>query len=208
MHADRNHFPISEVQAAVNRAHANGAERPAKDSPQMAIERAATNGEPVYQNPYLALPAPKKKPAKRTKEEIQTLLSTPPPWSAEIKEAVAAEFRRIGWPPPDMRVYEGPAMKHVLRKLVPEPKALKGIKKQCIEAFGMQCFYCEKLLTRDDLTFDHQIPLSKDGPHAFTNIVPSCGDCNREKSAQMPTQTELELAYMLRRKYRDRAPTA
>ena len=45
------------------------------------------------------------------------------------------------------------------------------------------CYYCGKKITsKDDLTVDHVVPVSKGGENAKDNFVISCKACNREKS--------------------------
>ena len=44
------------------------------------------------------------------------------------------------------------------------------------------CAYCGKQITNpDDLTQDHQLPLSRGGQTKASNLVPACIHCNREK---------------------------
>jgi 5-methylcytosine-specific restriction endonuclease McrA len=44
--------------------------------------------------------------------------------------------------------------------------------------FGNCCAYCG---SAEPLQVDHFIPISKDGPHLLTNIVPACHACNSGK---------------------------
>ncbi len=44
-----------------------------------------------------------------------------------------------------------------------------------------QCFYCGKRLAFHLATVDHVKPLSKGGYDRMSNVVISCGDCNRAK---------------------------
>lgn len=50
------------------------------------------------------------------------------------------------------------------------------------------CFYCGKPLKRDQMHFDHYIPLSKGGEHVASNIKPACGPCNMSKHDKMPQE--------------------
>lgn len=52
--------------------------------------------------------------------------------------------------------------------------------KQTKENFNNQCAYCGKQLK--NLTQDHFIPLSKDGPYTADNIIPACRSCNTSKN--------------------------
>jgi len=46
------------------------------------------------------------------------------------------------------------------------------------EYFGFRCAYCGQ---EADLTMDHVVPISKEGPHTQSNIVPACQSCNSSK---------------------------
>lgn len=43
------------------------------------------------------------------------------------------------------------------------------------------CYYCNKRLTKDEVTMDHILPLSKGGKSTKGNIVISCKECNNLK---------------------------
>lgn len=45
------------------------------------------------------------------------------------------------------------------------------------------CYYCGQLLTDDNFTIDHLIPLSRGGKHKMKNLKPCCMSCNREKGS-------------------------
>lgn len=52
-----------------------------------------------------------------------------------------------------------------------------------------KCFYCHVEVKRGiNLHLDHKIPLSRDGEHVITNLVPSCKTCNLKKG----TKTDFE----------------
>lgn len=44
------------------------------------------------------------------------------------------------------------------------------------------CQYCGCTRERKDMNIDHVIPLSKDGPNDWTNVVLSCVSCNTRKA--------------------------
>jgi len=50
----------------------------------------------------------------------------------------------------------------------------------------VKCHYCEKLLTKEEVTMDHLIPLSRGGKSTRGNVVPACKPCNNEKKDQTP----------------------
>jgi 5-methylcytosine-specific restriction protein A len=43
------------------------------------------------------------------------------------------------------------------------------------------CYHCEKKFSREQLTMDHLIPLSRGGRSTKKNIVVSCKECNSHK---------------------------
>lgn len=58
--------------------------------------------------------------------------------------------------------------------------------KEVLSFFGNKCCYCNARLMPNDTTKDHLIPLNKEslGLHAWGNVVPCCGNCNRQKHSQ------------------------
>lgn len=58
-----------------------------------------------------------------------------------------------------------------------------------IEYYGEKCAYCGK--DAEVLEIEHIIPLSKGGENTFSNVVPSCVQCNRKKRARRPEEVEM-----------------
>lgn len=54
------------------------------------------------------------------------------------------------------------------------------------------CYFCEKKFSREELTMDHLIPLSRGGRSTKKNIVVACKQCNSLKKNQ--TVAELRLS--------------
>lgn len=50
-----------------------------------------------------------------------------------------------------------------------------------LEFYGNVCLCCG---TREDLTQDHIVPLSKGGTHSYDNVQPLCGHCNYSKNSK------------------------
>jgi 5-methylcytosine-specific restriction endonuclease McrA len=48
--------------------------------------------------------------------------------------------------------------------------------------YGFLCAYCQD---RPYEHWDHVVPISKGGPHALSNLVPSCAHCNHTKWAHL-----------------------
>lgn len=44
-----------------------------------------------------------------------------------------------------------------------------------------KCYYCDTPITKDELTFDHVIPIKKVKFHTSNNCVVSCSSCNQDK---------------------------
>ena len=51
-----------------------------------------------------------------------------------------------------------------------------------------KCYYCEKVVTFQELTMDHLIPLGRGGRSTRDNLVPSCKDCNNKKKNMLPVE--------------------
>lgn len=60
---------------------------------------------------------------------------------------------------------------------------------ELLEYFDYKCVYCNTNLTRENLEFDHAIPLNKEYASEYlrlnsvNNIVCSCTQCNRKKGS-------------------------
>ena len=58
------------------------------------------------------------------------------------------------------------------------------------------CAYCGERFDRAALTRDHIMPVSRGGPDKWTNVVTSCGRCNRRKDARTPDEANMPLLYV------------
>lgn len=56
-----------------------------------------------------------------------------------------------------------------------------------------RCTYCGIQFSKNSLTLDHVIPLSKGGEKTWNNIVTACHPCNNKKGDRVLEQTELKL---------------
>ena len=68
------------------------------------------------------------------------------------------------------------------------------------------CLYCGNVFCSKELTRDHVIPASKDGPNTWENCVTSCKRDNHRKADRTPEQAGMELLAM--RIYSNTLPTA
>ena len=55
------------------------------------------------------------------------------------------------------------------------------------------CQYCRKKFKADELSVDHVIPQSKDGPSTFENCVTACFSCNNRKGDKSVVEAGLTL---------------
>lgn len=58
---------------------------------------------------------------------------------------------------------------------------------------GHQCQYCGLQFKREELTFDHVIPVAQGGTKSWENIVSACEECNRHKANRTPEQAGMTL---------------
>lgn len=58
------------------------------------------------------------------------------------------------------------------------------------------CAYCGGVFAVHMLTRDHIIPTSQGGPDKWTNVVTSCGSCNKRKDDHTPEQADMLLLYV------------
>ncbi|MBI3830602.1 MAG: HNH endonuclease [Planctomycetes bacterium] len=58
--------------------------------------------------------------------------------------------------------------------------------KEVLEFFNSCCCYCDMKIGLEEFTSDHLIPVNKSflGLHAWGNVVPCCGKCNKAKHNQ------------------------
>lgn len=56
-----------------------------------------------------------------------------------------------------------------------------------------RCQYCGLQFKREQLTFDHVIPVAQGGTKSWENIVSACEDCNRRKGNRTPEQANMTL---------------
>jgi hypothetical protein len=58
------------------------------------------------------------------------------------------------------------------------------------------CAYCGETFKVLDLTREHVVPISKGGPDKWTNVVTSCGGCNKLKDDRTPQDAGMKLLYV------------
>lgn len=55
-------------------------------------------------------------------------------------------------------------------------------------ALDRRCAYCLANTSLSLLQVEHVVPLSRGGRNGLTNILPSCGACNADKSDRTPSE--------------------
>jgi hypothetical protein len=58
------------------------------------------------------------------------------------------------------------------------------------------CAYCGTEFVMDKLTRDHIIPTSRNGKDIWTNVVTSCGSCNKRKDNHLLDEIKMDLLYV------------
>jgi 5-methylcytosine-specific restriction endonuclease McrA len=57
------------------------------------------------------------------------------------------------------------------------------------------CFYCHRLIELKGANTEHVIPLSKGGSNKKSNLVVSCGNCNKNKGSHLYSKEEIDQMY-------------
>ena len=73
------------------------------------------------------------------------------------------------------------ALRKGKRRRGPEAKRRRWLIRCLVNASGGKCCYCDKQCTRDEMTVDHIVPLSRGGLDEVTNLRLACFGCNQEK---------------------------
>ena len=57
-----------------------------------------------------------------------------------------------------------------------------------------QCYYCQVVIEREQVTMDHVVPISRGGRSTPGNLVPACKRCNEQKRSLTATEWQEWLA--------------
>lgn len=79
----------------------------------------------------------------------------------------------------------------------------KELRKELLEIYGYQCWWCKKPITLETSHYEHLIPRSKGGTTRIANGRPSCPECNLsrgngDKHKKQSVKTVNGLAFFLR----------
>ncbi len=66
----------------------------------------------------------------------------------------------------------------------------KTIKKYIYERDGRKCHFCRKELSFRQISLDHYLPRSMNGPDDIYNMVLCCKKCNKYKKNRIPSDYE------------------
>lgn len=61
-----------------------------------------------------------------------------------------------------------------------------------LNEFLNSCAYCG---SAGEMEIEHMVPLSRNGKHTRSNVVPACGDCNRKKGSKTLMEFARELGH-------------
>jgi 5-methylcytosine-specific restriction endonuclease McrA len=77
-----------------------------------------------------------------------------------------------------------------------KPKRIDGVR-FCRENVYIRdshtCQYCAVKFTAKELTIDHVLPASQNGPKTWTNVVTACRSCNQRKANRTPEKAKMPL---------------
>lgn len=51
-----------------------------------------------------------------------------------------------------------------------------------------QCYYCQVVISREEVTMDHVVPVSRGGKSVKGNVVAACKECNNRKRSLTPME--------------------
>jgi len=103
-----------------------------------------------------------------------------------------------------MLVMNGRGEVHTVHQVFPRPSVIrlnmmvnrprpvvKLTRREVFRRDGYVCQYCGKHTL--ELTIDHVKPRHLDGPHAWTNVVAACGQCNHHKGGRTLDESGMRL---------------
>lgn len=72
-------------------------------------------------------------------------------------------------------------------------QAVKFNRRNIFARDNNQCQYCGRKFPTSELSLDHVVPRSQNGPTSWDNIVCACVDCNVRKGGRTPRQANMTL---------------
>lgn len=90
--------------------------------------------------------------------------------------------------------YDGMKARNEKKKLPPLPFTKEHFRTHVLVGLhgrfdgAIQCRYCKKICTLQEVATDHEIPLSRGGSTGLENIGFPCADCNQQKGSLTPAE--------------------
>ena len=93
-------------------------------------------------------------------------------------------------------VVEKPLEDYIGRRFETDAASVgKGLRKAVVKVYGPNCFACNQLLKRSEVTIDHIMPIAKGGKADIFNLQPLCKACNEEKADHPPLTKNITLHF-------------
>ena len=102
------------------------------------------------------------------------------------------------------RLPEGVVIVRLLRTIHVPRRLLRPNRRNLLLRDDHTCQYCGDAFVKEDLTFDHVVPVAQGGRKDWENIVTCCIPCNRRKGGRTPDEAGMRLVRVPRRP--DKAP--
>ena len=89
--------------------------------------------------------------------------------------------------------FKVPSVIRLLYSGVYPKRKVKFTRINVLKRDSFQCQYCGDIFSKNALTMDHVVPVSRGGRTAWENIVASCKPCNEKKGDRLPHEAGLKL---------------
>ena len=80
---------------------------------------------------------------------------------------------------------------HIKRKIAKDARAFKILDKEYKRLYNSPCSFCG---SREKITMDHIIPISRSGNHSIGNLQPLCQPCNSSKRSRLVSEYKYYLS--------------
>ena len=80
---------------------------------------------------------------------------------------------------------------HLKRRVAKDAKAFKILDKEYRKLYNSPCAFCG---TKEKITMDHIIPISRSGNHSIGNLQPLCQPCNSSKKSRLVSEYKYYLS--------------